>query len=85
MVLTVLVWVNDPHVGMNCSGPGPLLMPPPTPSSKYSSRFYHPYFTHKEVELLSEKQRGKQTATQEEKVRQSASTFIENVAARVGL
>lgn len=52
---------------------------------KYTSRFYHPYFTPQEIELLSEKQRGKLTATQEEKVRQSACTFIENVAARVGL
>lgn len=50
-----------------------------------SSKFYHPYFSPAEIQHLSEKQRGKQTATQEEKVRQSACTFIETIGARIGL
>ncbi|KAF8956518.1 cyclin-like protein [Flammula alnicola] len=49
-----------------------------------SSRYYHPYFTPAEIEYLSEKQRGKQSVTQEEKVRQSACTFLETIGARVG-
>jgi CTD kinase subunit beta len=53
----------------------------PTSSSKY----YHPYFTPAELEYLSEKQRGKQSVTQEEKVRQSACSFLETIGARVGL
>ena len=50
-----------------------------------SSKYYHPYFTPAEIEYLSEKQRGKQSVTQEEKVRQSACTFLETIGARVGL
>lgn len=53
----------------------------PTSSSKY----YHPYFSPAELEYLSEKQRGKQSVTQEEKVRQTACTFLETIGARVGL
>ncbi|PPQ69100.1 hypothetical protein CVT25_004597 [Psilocybe cyanescens] len=52
----------------------------PTSSSKY----YHPYFSPAEIQYLSEKQRGKQTATQEEKVRQNACTFLETIGARIG-
>ncbi|KAF8889995.1 cyclin-like protein [Gymnopilus junonius] len=52
------------------------------PSS--SSKFYHPYFSPAEIEYLSEKQRGKQTATQEEKVRQNACAFIETIGSRIG-
>ncbi|KAF9485777.1 cyclin-like protein [Pholiota conissans] len=58
-----------------------------TPSSRMpasSSKHYHPYFTPAEIEYLSEKQRGKQSATQEEKIRQSACTFLETIGARVG-
>jgi len=54
-------------------------------SSKYSSKYYHPYFTPAEIEYLSEKQRGKQTVTQEDKIRQSACTFLETMGVRVGL
>ncbi len=54
-------------------------------SSKYASKYYYPYFSHQDIEFLSEKQRGKQTVTQEEKIRQSACTFIESVGSRVGL
>ena len=54
---------------------------PPTTSSKH----YHPYFTPAEIEYLSDKHRGKQSVAQEEKVRQSACTFLESIGARVGL
>lgn len=54
---------------------------PPASSSKY----HHPYFTPAEVEYLSEKQRGKLSATQEEKVRQNACGFLEALGARIGL
>ncbi|KAF9565752.1 hypothetical protein CPC08DRAFT_629403 [Agrocybe pediades] len=60
---------------------------PPHPSSHIpapSSRFYQPYFSHAEIEFLSEKQRGKQSATQEERNRQSACTFLEAIGARIG-
>ncbi|KAF9524275.1 cyclin-like protein [Crepidotus variabilis] len=53
-------------------------------SSKFSSKHYHPYFNPTEIEQLSEKQRGKQSATQEEKVRQTACTFIETISTRIG-
>jgi CTD kinase subunit beta len=53
----------------------------PTSSSKY----HHPYFTPAEVEYLSEKQRGKLSATQEEKTRQQACAFLEAVGAKIGL
>ncbi|KAF9245271.1 cyclin-like protein [Melanogaster broomeanus] len=49
-----------------------------------SSKFHHPYFTTAEVEYLSEKQRGKLSATQEEKVRQQACGFLEAVGAKIG-
>ncbi|KJA23219.1 hypothetical protein HYPSUDRAFT_40016 [Hypholoma sublateritium FD-334 SS-4] len=49
-----------------------------------SSKYYHPYFTPAEIEYLLEKHRGKQSVTQEEKVRQSACTFLETIGARVG-
>ncbi|KAJ7069834.1 cyclin-like protein [Mycena amicta] len=54
----------------------------PTPPS--SSKFFHPYFTPAETEYLCEKQRGKLSITQEERVRQSACNFIETLGARVG-
>ena len=44
-----------------------------------------PYFTPSEVEVLSEKQRGKLSVTQEERSRQLACGFIENVGAKLGL
>ncbi|KIJ20835.1 hypothetical protein PAXINDRAFT_95829 [Paxillus involutus ATCC 200175] len=49
-----------------------------------SSKFHHPYFTTAEVEYLSEKQRGKLSATQEDKVRQQACGFLEAVGAKIG-
>ncbi|KAJ8080487.1 RNA polymerase II C-terminal domain kinase beta subunit [Marasmius tenuissimus] len=49
-----------------------------------SSMYHRPYFTPSEVEILSEKQRGKMNATQEEKVRQSACAFLEAVGSRIG-
>ncbi|KAG7088334.1 hypothetical protein E1B28_012341 [Marasmius oreades] len=49
-----------------------------------SSMHHRPYFTPKEIELLSEKQRGKMNATQEEKIRQSACAFLEAVGSRIG-
>jgi len=47
--------------------------------------YHRPYFTPSEVDILSEKQRGKMNATQEEKVRQSACAFLESVGSRIGL
>ncbi|KIK83709.1 hypothetical protein PAXRUDRAFT_832025 [Paxillus rubicundulus Ve08.2h10] len=49
-----------------------------------SSKFHHPYFTTAEVKYLSEKQRGKLSATQEDKVRQQACGFLEAVGAKIG-
>ncbi|EGN92198.1 hypothetical protein SERLA73DRAFT_191446 [Serpula lacrymans var. lacrymans S7.3] len=61
-------------------------MDPPSPSQlpPSSSKYHHPYFTPAEVEYLSEKQRGKLSATQEEKARQQGCGFIEAVGAKVG-
>ncbi|KAH7890729.1 cyclin-like protein [Phlebopus sp. FC_14] len=49
-----------------------------------SSKFHHPYFTSAEVDYLCEKQRGKLSATQEEKVRQQACGFLEAVGTKIG-
>ncbi|KAJ7368644.1 cyclin-like protein [Mycena albidolilacea] len=54
----------------------------PTPHS--SSKYHHPYFTPAEVDYLSEKQRGKLSVTQEERVRQNACAFLETLGARIG-
>jgi CTD kinase subunit beta len=56
-----------------------------TTSPQFSSRFHHPYFTAQEIVSLSDKQRGKLSVTQEDKVRQQACTFAEAVGARIGL
>ncbi|ETW81680.1 hypothetical protein HETIRDRAFT_51297 [Heterobasidion irregulare TC 32-1] len=45
---------------------------------------HHPYYTPVEVEVLSERQRGKYTIAKAEKGRQQACAFIEAVGARVG-
>ncbi|KAJ7695650.1 cyclin-like protein [Mycena rosella] len=55
-----------------------------SPNPHSSSKYHHPYFTPAEVEYLSEKQRGKLSVTQEERVRQSACGFLETLGARVG-
>ncbi|KAI0662058.1 cyclin-like protein [Cubamyces menziesii] len=47
-------------------------------------KFHLPYFTPKEVEKLSDKQRGKLSITQEEKARQQACGFIEAVGLGIG-
>ena len=52
--------------------------------TSYTKR-HHPYFTPLEVEMLSEKQRGKMSTTQEEKARQQACGFIEAVGLKIGL
>ncbi|KAK7056895.1 RNA polymerase II C-terminal domain kinase beta subunit [Paramarasmius palmivorus] len=49
-----------------------------------NSIYHRPYFTPTEVEVLSEKQRGKMNATQEEKVRQLACAFLEAMGSRIG-
>jgi len=49
-----------------------------------SSKFHHPYFTPAEVEYLSEKQRGKISISQEDKVRQNACGFLEAMGLRIG-
>jgi CTD kinase subunit beta len=56
-----------------------------SPQVRASSKHHHPYFTPAEIEYLSEKQRGKLSVTQEEKVRQNACGFLEAVGARIGL
>jgi CTD kinase subunit beta len=58
---------------------------PPSQLPASSSKYHHPYFTVSEVEYLSEKQRGKLSASQEEKVRQQACGFLEVVGAKIGL
>ncbi|KIJ62053.1 hypothetical protein HYDPIDRAFT_136982 [Hydnomerulius pinastri MD-312] len=63
---------------MDQSGPSSAQLP------ASSSKFHHPYFTTAEVDYLSEKQRGKLSATQEEKVRQQACGFLEAVGAKIG-
>ncbi|TCD62990.1 hypothetical protein EIP91_006149 [Steccherinum ochraceum] len=49
-----------------------------------SVKYHLPYFTPFEVEQLSEKQRGKLSVNQEERGRQLACGFIENVGAKLG-
>ena len=60
--------------------------PPQSPSQLPAShvKYHHPYFSPTEVELLSEKQRGKLAANQE-KLRQQACGFIEAVCLKIGL
>ena len=58
---------------------------PRTQTPQGTLKHHHPYFTPAEIDYLSEKQRGKLTATQEEKVRQSACGFLEAVGGRIGL
>lgn len=48
-------------------------------------KYYLPYFTPAEVELLSDRQRGKLSISQEEKARQQACGFIEAVGSKIGL
>lgn len=50
-----------------------------------SVKYHLPYFTPAEVEQLSERQRGKLSLNQEERARQLACGFIENVGAKLGL
>ncbi len=49
------------------------------------SKYYRPYFTSDEIQILSEKQKGKLSVTQEDKVRQTACGFLEALGARMGL
>ncbi|KAJ3791197.1 cyclin-like protein [Lentinula aff. detonsa] len=49
-----------------------------------SIKYHHPYFTPAEVEIMSEKQRGKMTVTQEDKIRQNACGFIDAIGSRIG-
>ncbi|KAJ7134719.1 cyclin-like protein [Mycena epipterygia] len=55
-----------------------------SPNPHSSSKYHHPYFTPAEVDYLSEKQRGKLSVTQEERVRQNACGFLETLGARIG-
>ncbi|KAJ7505238.1 cyclin-like protein [Mycena galericulata] len=55
-----------------------------SPGPHSSSKYHHPYFTPAEVDYLSEKQRGKLSVTQEERVRQNACAFLEGLGARIG-
>lgn len=68
----------------------PVLPPQDIPSQSSQSQASHikyhlPYFTPVEVEHLSDKQRGKLSVTQEEKIRQQACGFMEAVGAKIGL
>ncbi|KAH9924278.1 cyclin-like protein [Epithele typhae] len=47
-------------------------------------KFHQPYFTPKEVEMLSERQRGKLSIAQEERARQDACRFIEAIGLEIG-
>ncbi|KAH7878081.1 cyclin-like protein [Lentinula edodes] len=49
-----------------------------------SIKYHHSYFTPAEVEIMSEKQRGKMTVTQEDKIRQNACGFIDAIGSRIG-
>ncbi|KIY50672.1 cyclin-like protein [Fistulina hepatica ATCC 64428] len=49
-----------------------------------SSKYFHPYFTPAEVESLSAKQRGKLSVSQEERIRQTACSFLETLGSRIG-
>lgn len=64
--------------------PGHSRVPSPSQLPASFSKYHHPYFTSAEVQYLSEKQRGKLSATQEEKARQQACGFIEAVGSKIG-
>ncbi|KAG2344054.1 cyclin-like protein [Suillus weaverae] len=64
--------------------PGHSRVPSPSQLPASFSKYHHPYFTLAEVQYLSEKQRGKLSATQEEKARQQACGFIEAVGSKIG-
>ncbi|KAF5369429.1 hypothetical protein D9758_002796 [Tetrapyrgos nigripes] len=49
-----------------------------------SVKYHYPYFTPSEVESLSEKQRGKMGLHQEERIRNSAASFLEALGGRMG-
>ncbi|OAX39803.1 cyclin-like protein [Rhizopogon vinicolor AM-OR11-026] len=59
-------------------------VPSPSQLPTSFSKYHHPYFTSAEIQHLSEKQRGKLSATQEEKSRQQACAFIEAVGSKIG-
>ena len=60
---------------------------PHSPSQIPASRvkYHHPYFSPAEVEYLSEKQRGKLSNQNQEKLKQQACSFIEAVGTKIGL
>lgn len=58
---------------------------PPSLIPASNFKYHLPYFTADEVQQLSEKQRGKLSATQEEKARQQACGFIEAIGSDIGL
>ena len=58
--------------------------PSPTAATAKTKEHY-PYFTPDEVSYLSEKQRGKISETQEERLRQQACAFIEAIGSKMGL
>jgi CTD kinase subunit beta len=49
------------------------------------TKCYKSYFTEQEIHILSEKQRGKLTQTQDERGRQQACAFIDSLAKKMGL
>ncbi|TFL00991.1 cyclin-like protein [Pterulicium gracile] len=49
-----------------------------------SSRHHRPYFTDLQISMLSEKQRGKISASQEDKMKQLACSFIEGMGEKIG-
>ncbi|KAK7469326.1 RNA polymerase II C-terminal domain kinase beta subunit [Stygiomarasmius scandens] len=49
-----------------------------------SIKYHYPYFTPSEVESMSEKQRGKMSIHQEDKIRSSATGFLEILGSRMG-
>jgi CTD kinase subunit beta len=55
------------------------------PRPTFITRRHRPYFSNGDVELLSEKQRGKMSMNQEEKERQKSCSLMEAVGTRMGL
>jgi hypothetical protein len=50
-----------------------------------STRHHRPYYTPEELDILSEKQRGRLSINQDEKERQRACSLMDAVGTRMGL
>lgn len=72
-----------PHLSLTRSYLLPMDSSAQHPAS--SSRHHRPYFTDLQISMLSEKQRGKISASQEDKMKQLACSFIEGMGEKIGL